>query len=205
MVDKQSGLRYLNEELQNQSILLIAPGYTSKACEKEIQKYIDEIHPVVITINFLHETIHSDYVYMSNVKRYQTYKDNRKFLSCRKILASNVKNQVVEDNEIIVSFSDLIKCGWEHMDNSTILLLRLLDKVENLQSIAIAGFDGYEATRTDETNYVSSELEKSIVQDEPDKINEEIISMLQDYKATRLHMQVPVTFVTESRFSYIFE
>jgi 4-hydroxy 2-oxovalerate aldolase len=205
MVDKQSGLQCLNEELHNQSILIIAPGYTSKACKKEIQKYIDEINPIVITINFLHENIRSDYVYMSNVKRYQIYKDNQKFISCRKILASNVKNQAVEDNEIIVSFSDLIKCGWEHMDNSTILLLRLLDKVENLQSIAIAGFDGYEATRTDETNYVSSELEKSIVQDEPDKINEEIISMLQDYKATRLHMQVPVTFVTESRFSYIFE
>ena len=37
------------------------------------------------------------------------------------------------------------------------------------------------------------------------KINREIVGMLEDFKATRKHKDVPINFITESRFAYIFE
>ena len=90
------------------------------------------------------------------------------------------------------------------MDNSTILLLRLLD-IFNIKGIGIAGFDGYDPWAGPVKNYVADSLEKSIVRENPAAINEEILSMLSDYRATRKHQDVPIKFITESRFSKVFE
>jgi 4-hydroxy 2-oxovalerate aldolase len=102
---------------------------------------------------------------------------------------------------MIISFNDLIKCGWNNLDNSTIMLLRLLDKF-HLDSIALAGFDGYDVNI--KSNYATNSLELSNVRDNPMELNEEIHSMLEDYKATR-NSHTKIQFITPSRFSEIFD
>lgn len=56
-------------------------------------------------------------------------------------MTSNVTTRK-DDNLFIIDFLRLVKCGWEQLDNSGVLLLRLLDLM-NVNSISIAGFDGY--------------------------------------------------------------
>ena len=102
---------------------------------------------------------------------------------------------------MIISFNELVKCGWNNLDNSTIMLLRLLDRFD-VKTIAIAGFDGYDLDVT--PNYASDNLELSNVRNNPIELNEEIASMLEDYKKTRKY-NVPIEFITQSRFSKIFE
>ena len=159
---------------------------------------------MVITVNFIHDTISSDYVYMSNVRRYNYWTNSDKFIQAKKILTSNIHIDGGKDEkEIIVSFAKLVKCGWEHLDNSMLLLLRLLDMI-SVESINIAGFDGYSYNADGSLNYASKYLELSNVKDNPLELNDEIKNMLEDYRETRKR-DVPIRFVTDSRFAEIFE
>ena len=94
-------------------------------------------------------------------------------------------------------------CGWDHIDNSTLMLLRLIDMF-NVNSINIAGFDGYRFGCKNEKNYASSDLELSNVRDNPKELNKEIESMLKDYRETRKG-NAEITFITDSRFAKIFQ
>ena len=204
IVDDSLGISELKRSLGDKDILIIAPGSTATDQLDIIRRYIQLQSPVIISINFIHEQLNADYVYMSNIKRYSQWINREEFIKHKKILASNIKQCAEDETEIIVSFSRLIKCGWEHMDNSTILLLRLLDEI-GVKSIAVAGFDGYGDSGTKQTNYATEDLEKITVRENAVRLNEEISSMLRDYKMTREHPNTLVTFVTSSRFEKIFE
>jgi 4-hydroxy 2-oxovalerate aldolase len=105
---------------------------------------------------------------------------------------------VDSENAVVVSFTKLIKCGWENLDNSTIMLLRLLD-ILNVGSIALAGFDGYSYHADGTLNYANKFLELSNVKVNPMELNDEISSMFSDYMNTRTN-KIPVRFITPSRF-----
>ena len=117
-----------------------------------------------------------------------------------KILASNLSasEEKMDGKTIVVSFIGLVKCGWEHLDNSTIMLLRLLDKL-GISEIAIAGFDGYGYSG----NYVNAELSAAV--EDPISMNSEIGDMLTDYMATRSHKETKIYFITPSRFESCLE
>ena len=107
------------------------------------------------------------------------------------------------DNEIIVSFNRLIKCGWEHIDNSTLMLLRLLDGFR-LKSIAIAGFDGYKYGGNGSLNYAATDLELSEINEDAASLNKEITEMLIDFMRTR-EQCYEISFITPSRFEKCIE
>lgn len=203
-VDDAQQIEALSAALSGKPVLVIAPGKTSSDYCDEITDYIRDSGAVVITVNFLHDSIPSDYVYISNVKRYQYWSTSPMFIAAKKILTSNVLNPNEADaNTTVVSFTKLVKCGWEHLDNSTIMLLRLLD-ILNVKSIALAGFDGYSYNADGSLNYANKFLELSNVKENPLELNDEISAMLTDYKATRLH-ETPIRFLTPSRFADILE
>ena len=112
-----------------------------------------------------------------------------------------MKTEAACDDEYVISFNKLVKCGWEHMDNSGIMVMRLLDMFD-IQELALAGFDGYGYSDTDNKNYASEELEISAVSNEPKRLNEEIMSMLTDFMETR-KKEYKILFVTDSRFSEV--
>lgn len=202
-IDDSSAIEAISKIVTGRNILLIAPGATAVSAQESIKQYIEQKVAVVISVNFLHNIIKSDYVYMSNIKRYSYWKNMDIFKRQKKLITSNIKQQAEDDTELVVSFNKLIKCGWEHIDNSAIMLLRLLDLFE-LQSIAIAGFDGYNYGEGHKKNYATSELELFNVREDPDSINKEILSMLRDYMETRVQ-DTPISFITESRFAYVLE
>lgn len=203
VVDDSEAFEELETTLSGRRVLIIAPGASARFESNRIDDYIAKHNPVVIAINFWDEKIRIDYVYMSNKKRYTACACDENFKQYKKIIASNIKSVSDNENEIIVSFNKLVKCGWEHMDNSAILLLRLLDMIPGILSIGIAGLDGYDSC-TREGNYRSNELEKSSVKESYASINEEIRSMLDDYRVTRCSKDVDIEFVTSSRFETVF-
>lgn len=88
------------------------------------------------------------------------------------------------------------------MDNSVILLLRLLDLLSPA-SIGIAGLDGYNYP-SNRLNYLNEELELSSAYSNPNLLNNEIFEMLIDYLNSR-NNNTPITFITKSRFEKILE
>lgn len=200
-VDDRGALQELGQVLAGRNVVVMAPGKTSAQYSEEIQRYISSQDGLVITVNFLHDQIQSDFVYISNVKRYQYWNTSAEFRAARKIVTSNIASAVNAENASVVSFTKLIKCGWENLDNSTIMLLRLLDLL-NVGSIALAGFDGYSYHADGSLNYANKFLELSNVKVNPMELNDEIESMFVDYLNTRLH-QIPVQFITPSRFEVL--
>ena len=202
-MDDSKAMNRLSHEMSGRDVLLLVPGRSIVDEREKIKKYIENNHPVVISINFIHEFIHSDYVYISNTRRFSYWKNDLQFINTSKIITSNIKRNTEKINEYIICINKLIKCGWNHLDNSTVMLLRLLDML-NINKIIIAGFDGYSCEQNS-YNYVLPDMELSNVKDNPIELNEEIASMLVDYMKNRKHNS-EIIFLTESRFSqYLIE
>ena len=192
-IDDKETIKYLKSFMEDKPVLIIVPGSSATSNADEIKEFITTHKPIVISVNFIHDDIKSDFIYMSNVKRYRLWRNNLDFINSQKIFTSNIGVDN-DDKTHVVSFNNLVKCGWEHLDNSAIMLLRLLD-ILNVYSIGIAGFDGYNS----DSNYANNTLELSSL--DPVEMNQEISEMLTDYFATRKNKDTNIIFVTPSRFS----
>lgn len=198
-IDDSEAMEILEGDLIGKNVVIIAPGNSASNESQTIKNYIVNNDAVVITVNFIHDLIKADYVYMSNVRRYNYWMNSDKSFGVKKILTSNIITRCEDD--LVVSFTRLIKCGWQNMDNSVIMLLRLIDQL-NVNSIGIAGFDGYSYKSDGSLNYAEKYLELSNVQDNPVELNKEISDMFSDFLSTR-ESKCKIEFITESRFNNI--
>ncbi len=201
-IDDTITLNKLRQKLSGREVLILVPGNSISTNKQDILTYISQKNPFVICVSFTPCDIKIDCSYYSNTRRYHTWKNREEFIHHDRIIASNIKKEGCGDSEYIVSFNRLIKCGWEHLDNSTLMLLRLLDMFD-LTKISIAGFDGYNYEKNG-NNYVSADLELSNVFEDPAYLNNEISEMLKDYMETRERL-TPISFITHSRFEKTIE
>ena len=199
-IEDGAALERLRNYIGRREVLMLVPGSTVTSELDSIVSYIEAHDPVVISVNFIPDGIKPDFVYMSNVKRYRYWENNPLFGETKKILTSNIG---VEDDEktAVVSFNKLVKGGWEHLDNSSVMLLRLLDEL-GVASITIAGFDGYSYEQ--KQNYASKYLDLSSVAVDASELNRELTEMLEDFAATRANKEAPISFLTHSRFERVF-
>lgn len=202
-VDDTKDICSLKNSLAGKEILIIASGPSVVEQKDLVDQYIIEHNDLItIAVNFVPENYQVDYVFVSNVTRYLYWKNNSSFMGIPKILTSNVEKCQELKNAYVVAYKRVIKCGWENMENSTILLLRLLEELE-VKAIALAGFDGYEYDQSKHKNYAQTNLELNKAYEMAVMVNRELTEMLEDYKLTH-DKKVPVRFVTSSRFD-IFE
>lgn len=202
-VDDEDTVKSLKKVFSGKDVVIIAPGKSFEDEKERIKSYIDKLSsPLVVSINFIPEGLNVDYVYFGNVRRYSYWKQNEKFNEIKKIIVSNV-TQEVSNGDYLVSFNRLNKCGWEYMENSTIMLIRLLDQL-NVASVGIAGMDGYSTSNLSQDNYANDKLELSNVKENPEQLNKDISSMLEDFLYTK-ESDMKINFITKSKFSYVLE
>ena len=199
--DDQDSIDTLKGVLSGRDILMLLPGHSLSTYKKEILQYHTGHQPVVISVNLLSHEYPIDYVYFSNKNRYHYWKSATHFREYKKIVTSNVTTDNEKD-QLVIDFTRLVKCGWEKLDNSGILLLRLLDQLD-VRSITIAGFDGY-SHNAGSQNYLQKAMEKTRNTLNAEESNNDIRSMLEDYMNTRT-LDCPVTFLTPSLFSSVLE
>lgn len=197
--EDDSQIEQLKAALSGKDILMLLPGHSIVTHKKVIDTYCEKKQPVVISVNLLSHDYPINYAYFSNKNRYRYWKSATHFSEYKKIVTSNVTTETEKD-QLIIDFTRLVKCGWEQLDNSGILLLRLLDLLQ-VKSIAIAGFDGY-SHNTENKNYVQKDMEKLRNTLNAEEANKDIRSMLQDYMNTR-SSQCPIRFITPSLFENI--
>lgn len=190
----------LTDKLKGKSVVIVCPGSTATTNYEDIQDYVNKNNAVVISVNFRYDKVKPDYMYFSNIKRYSYWSNDSKTADIRKIITSNITSNP-SNNEMVVSFVKLVKCGWEHMDNSAILLLRLLDKL-NVKVIAIAGFDGFNYDSNNAKNFASNELELANINSKGRLLNKEIEEMLKDFIETKTGNE-KIEFITPSRFDFL--
>lgn len=168
-VDDHEAINHLKDLIGGREVLVLVPGNSLNTYREEISKYIENSNPFVISVNFVTDN-DSAYAFFGNAKRYARLENKRNI-----IISSNIKS--VSNSDIVVNFHSLINRGYKYFENSTIMLLNLLKRV-NPSKITIAGFDGFD--EESDTNYVDSSYQNERHIGEFKTLNREISLMFKD-------------------------
>lgn len=197
-IDDKLTIDRLSNLLRNDSgVLIIAPGSSFLKKKEQIQRFVKEKGLKVVTINFIDEELNADFAFFGSNKRYVEYVDDRNNTKSDIIITSNIKDYNKDD--FVINYPKVIECGYKHFDNSTIMLLNLLKRI-NVKSIFIAGVDGY---FKDVPNYFNPDLDYKRDTDKYSEQNAETESMLRQFKV-KTEGKIEIRFITPSIYEHVF-
>jgi 4-hydroxy 2-oxovalerate aldolase len=185
-------LTQLAEKFTNKSILVIAPGRSIIEEQNVIGDFIYKTQPVIISVNFGYTNIKTDYIFISNAKRYEMFCDNNEFTNL--ILTSNIQTNKQECN-FIVNYSSLLNDNPSISDNAGMMLLKLLVHL-NVNKIYLAGFDGFSENKS--TNYFNNEMVNTVDFEELAIKNQSIKTYID-----KLKQQTDIQFITKSIYASV--
>ncbi|MBS5489346.1 MAG: aldolase catalytic domain-containing protein [Clostridiales bacterium] len=171
-IDDHKAISDLKKKFEGKEIFVMVPGNSLNTYRKKIDDYIRDNKPIVISVNFVADNL-SSYAFFGNQKRYSRLKEKRKGRNI--IVSSNIKAD--DDNDIIINYQSVINRGYKYFENSTIMLLSLLKRI-NPSVITIAGFDGF--SEESEKNYSDSSFQNERHIGEFAVLNKEISEMFKN-------------------------
>lgn len=188
--DDYETIQSLRKLIGDREVLVLVPGNSLNEYAKGISDYIVAHDPFIISVNFV-DANKKSYAFFGNQKRYAMLKEQRQ--GRKVIVSSNVHS---DGEDIVVNYHSLINRGYKYFENSTIMLLNLLKRIE-VNSIAIAGFDGFDTEK--KNNYIDGSYQNDRHIDEFVQLNEEIGDMLTGISETlegkcEIHMITPSMF-----------
>ncbi len=190
-IDDSKTIKKLQEMIGKREVLVMAPGNNLVRYCDDINDYIQKNNPFIISVNYVVEN-QSAYCFVGYKKRYGIIKKETE----RFILPSNIKKTAEGDKEYIVNYESILDLGYKLFDNSTMMLLNLLKKLE-VEKITIAGFDGFYKDK--DNNFVNMSFDNERHMNNYDGINEEISKMVREYRK-RVKKQIDVQFLTPSMY-----
>ena len=176
----------LADELKDKTLLLVGPGKNICLQENKIEKFIKDENPCVITVNYIPEKIDADYVFVTNTKRYCNMRIGKE----KVIATSNVECRGGEF-EFVINRAPLIEKDAKIIDNSFLMLLRLLNDI-NVIKVVCAGFDGYSEK---EDNYFNPTMEYGFVKKEAHRLNRHMRNSILE-----LRKDMQIEFLTYSAY-----
>ena len=171
-VDDKPAVDALSQELKDKDVLVLAPGRSLIEKAEEIRASITQ-KTVVIATNFLAQDFFPSFIFSSNMRRFARIQ-GRTDVRC--IITSNMKEAAQRD--YVVNFSSYASRNPEIMDNSALMLLKLL-MAADVKKVRIAGMDGY--SETNDAVYFNRELDYDFSK-EARKRNELISEELREIK-----------------------
>ena len=138
-IDDKQSLEILKNQFEGKNVLVLAPGPSINEHKEDIFKIVEQKKCLTISVGFVPLFMDCDYTFISNLKRYHTtFNPSNKKINL--IYTSNL--DINEGNRLIVNYSSLLSENDLIMDNTAIMLLNLLIKL-NPKSVYLAGLDGY--------------------------------------------------------------
>lgn len=172
--------------LSQKKVVIIAPGKSVESEKDKIIEYVQSKEIVTIAINFEYPYLETDYIFVSNLRR---YKELNKKLQKKCIFTSNIP---AETGYLKIRYSSLLNNIEEVRDNAGMMLLQLLVNL-GVQEIAIAGMDGYSHDADD--NYAINSMSftaQYVILDEKNKGMETLLK--------RFAKQINIQFITKSKY-----
>lgn len=193
--DDSNDVAKLTEEWAGKNIVLIGPGKRERETDK-IDAYIKKNECIVVSVNFIPENIITDYVFMSNAKRYVKLAGRladslSKHENVKTIATSNVTRSQGRF-DYVLAYGNLLDEDALIKDNPLFMLLKLC-KQFGVKTVALAGFDGYE--KCVDTNYVNPNMEYVFSKEKAEVLNEDTAEGIK-----RAQMPCPILFITESLY-----
>ncbi|MEH2931315.1 aldolase catalytic domain-containing protein [Candidatus Ventrimonas sp. KK005] len=190
-VNDEKAREALKEIFMDRKLLIVGPGVTMKTRQDQIEDFIWQQRPLVISINYIPEKVMPDYVFLSNSKRYVQLATRLSQENHRIIATSNVTGTSEEAFLYVLNYSSLIDEKAKIVDNSLVMLLKALGNAE-VKEVTLAGFDGYSSKSS---NYFNMSMEYDFVKEMADDLNQYTIHFLRELKG-----RMSVHFLTESRY-----
>lgn len=179
----------LNDILLSRKVILIAPGKSSIEEKDKLISAYTEGEFVVISINFEYEQVKTDYIFLSNLRRFREL-DNEKRTKC--IVTSNIPADGVYYQ---AKYSELLNSEESVRDNAGLMAIKFLI-MHGVSAIYLAGFDGYSHDKAE--NYSNSDLEFFTRNAVLDAMNYGLTKMLKKFSG-----DVDLFFLTEPRYILI--
>ena len=179
-IDDTETCQNLSKQISGREVLLLAPGKSLQDHIVQLKEFIEKENPIVFSINAQSCYFHSDYVFISNLKR--LYMTDMSKMDVPVILTSNLPN-IIRDG-IYVDYAALCDKHYEEMDNSGIMLIRLMKKL-GLHRVYIAGYDGFSSRPKD--NYFDQKLVNSV---DLEKMQKKTVSIGKQLKEIKKYMEI---------------
>lgn len=186
MDEKTDNLDEFKRHLSNKEVLLIAPGSSSRVEKEKIISKMKQENVLTISINFDYPYYKTDYIFLSNLRRYQA------MISLQKnkyIITSNIP---VTDVFLKAKYTDLLNDNEFVRDNAGMMLIKFLIKL-GVKKIQLAGMDGYLGEAGE--NYLDDTMTFPIRITAPSAKNRAMSEMLGKYSK-----DVLISFLTRQRY-----
>jgi 4-hydroxy 2-oxovalerate aldolase len=191
--DDGAEIALLRSAFKNRAVLVLAPGNTLNTHRTEIDQYIAQKDPVIVSVNFS-SAYKTGFCFFANRKRYPPAfgaASGQKYIVTSDIAEKN-------ENEIVINYHSLVNRAFKLFNNSALMLLNLLKRI-GTDDIAIAGLDGFSENSP---NYFDKAYNVNRLASQYDEINAEIAKMLKDYVKT-VSGRCNVSFVTPGMFESV--
>lgn len=190
-VEDSDAIQSLKKVFKGKEVVILVPGSSISHYCDDIKQYIAEKSPLVICVNGPIEKLPYDYIFCANTIHWEKISDRVARNRC--ILTSNIHVDV--DGSYRVDYTSLIQEDSELGDNTTIMLLYLLKKLEVI-SIVLAGFDGL---RANARNYAGQAVANMSSQTNYKRTNAEIKRLFQAF-VKKINGLVAIEFITPSLY-----
>lgn len=191
-IDDHNMVVKLKESMEEKEVLIMVPGNSLNTHREQIDGYIAEKKPVVVSVNFVADET-SAYAFFGNPRRYARLGEKR--CGRKVIISSNIKTDT--ESDIVLNYHSLINRRYKYFENSTIMFLNLMKRIRPCK-ITIAGFDGF-STETNK-NYVDSSFQNDRHTTEFATLNKEIGAMYNEIVET-MSPGCEFKFITPSIFA----
>lgn len=173
--------------LLGRHVLLIAPGKSANNCKDKIKSFVNEKEPIVISVNHNYLDINTDFVFISNMRRFREIDKN---VYNKTLVTTNIN---VNNTYASFDYFSLINHQKTVKDNAGLMLIQLLINMD-CSDVYLAGFDGYEYNLRE--NYENKDMTLYMSNVHVDELNEGMKQVFDEYRN-----KIKLHFVTESRFA----
>lgn len=170
---QEAHISEFTEKIQGKTILIIAPGQSSVAEREKIVECAKSEGVVTISINYDYDEHLTDFVFLSNLRRYRDLPAAKKSKS---IVTSNIP---AVDVYLQVRYKELLNQTETVKDNAGLMLIKFLAD-QGAKKVLIAGMDGY-SPNTDE-NYADQKMNFFTEKEMAEKKNAGMIAVLREYQ-----------------------
>lgn len=187
-IDDSKAISVLLGVISGRNVLILGPGPSIKDNKDAICKIKNSEKCVTISVSFVPLEIDCDYIFLSNLKRYNTTFNPSK----KRIKLIHTSNIAIDDsNSLVINYSSIINEDDVIIDNTAMMLLNLLLKLDP-QNVYLAGLDGY---TVGSKNYYQDRLALSQEAERMIAINDAIT-----HRINELKKDLKIEFITPSKY-----
>lgn len=182
------------QSLKESEIVILGPGQSVVEKKDDVIAFVREKKAVVFAVNFCSESIHIDYIFMSNAKRYgnlaDMLTDQKQIKDTEFVFTSNV-TPVDYQPKYVLNYESLLAYDTLQPDNALFLLLNFLKRC-GVKQVNLAGFDGYSSAGD---NYYNKSYEMPVDANDANSRNQLMTDTLSTF-----NKDIKLSFVTPTKY-----